>query len=102
MPQKKSAIKELKKTKKRHLRNLMHKKALKIEEKKIASLIENKDVDKLKAQVNGFVSKIDKAATKGLMHKNKASRRKAQIFKIINKLSAKKSAPPPPPADEVA
>ena len=92
MPSKKSAIKELKKSKKRHEHNVSLKKAFKSEEKKINSLLEAKDVKKLKTEVNGFVAKIDKAITQKLIHKNKASRKKAHLLKKVHKLSTAKSS----------
>ena len=92
MPSTKSAIKELKKSKKRQERNLLLKKALKKEEKKISSLIANQDLAKLKTEINGFVSKIDRAVIQKLMHKNKAARKKASVMKQIQQLSSAKSS----------
>ncbi len=92
MPSKKSAIKELKKSRKKQEHNTSLKKAFKIEEKKINSLLASKDTTKLKTQISGFVSKIDKAVTQKLMHKNKASRKKAQLLKNAHQLSSAKSS----------
>ncbi len=92
MPSKKSAIKELKKSKKKQEHNISLKKAFKVEEKKIKSLLASKDTEKLKTEINGFVSKIDKAVTQKLMHKNKASRKKAQLLKQFHQLSSAKTA----------
>lgn len=92
MPSKKSAIKELKKSKKKQLHNTSLKKAFKVEEKKMNSLLAAKDTAKLKTEVSGFVSKIDKAVTQKLIHKNKASRRKAQLLKKVHELSSAKSS----------
>ncbi len=41
--------------------------------------------DDTKAVVNGASSAIDKAASKGIIHKNTANRRKAAIAKKANK-----------------
>ena len=92
MPSKKSAIKELKKSKKKQLHNTSLKKAFKIQEKKMDSLLAAKDSSKLKTEVSGFVSKIDKAVTQKLMHKNKASRKKAQLLKKVFTISSAKSS----------
>ncbi|MBI4845918.1 MAG: 30S ribosomal protein S20 [Candidatus Omnitrophica bacterium] len=89
MPIKKSAVKELKKSKKRQEHNIALKKSLKKEEKLIAGLIESKDVEKLKKGINAFVSCVDKAVGKKIIHKNKASRKKSRILKKIHQLSAK-------------
>ncbi|MFH1460510.1 MAG: 30S ribosomal protein S20 [Candidatus Omnitrophota bacterium] len=86
MPSKKSAIKELKKSKKRQEHNLNLKKMLKKEEKKIASLITNNEIEKLKTNLKDYVSKIDRAVIQKLIHKNKASRKKSQVLKKVHKL----------------
>ncbi|MBU1087962.1 MAG: 30S ribosomal protein S20 [Candidatus Omnitrophica bacterium] len=87
MPSKKAAIKDLKQSKKRQKHNLVLKKSLKKEQKKIATLIETKDVAKLKTEISGCVSRIDKAVKQKLMHKKKASRQKANIAKKLHQLS---------------
>ncbi|MCK4994930.1 MAG: 30S ribosomal protein S20 [Candidatus Omnitrophica bacterium] len=92
MPSKKSAIKELKKSKKKQVHNTSLKKAYKVEEKKMNSLLAAKDITKLNTDISGFVSKIDKAVTQKLMHKNKASRKKAQLLKKVHQLSSTKSS----------
>ena len=92
MPSKKSAIKELKKSKKKQEHNTSLKKAFKVEEKKMNSLLASKDTTKIKSELSNFVSKIDKAVTQKLIHKNKASRKKAQLLKKVHELSSAKSA----------
>ncbi len=91
MPSKKSAIKELKKAKKRHQLNQNFKKALKTEEKKIVKLLESQDVEKLKTAINEFFSTEDKAIGNKLIHKNKASRKKASYLSKVQKLAGAKS-----------
>jgi len=92
MPSKKSAFKELKKSKKRQEQNSSLKKAFKKEEKKIAALIANENISKLKSEINAFISKIDKAVTKKLLHKNTAARKKSHILKQLHSLSTNKSS----------
>lgn len=92
MPSKKSSIKALKQSKKKQLHNISLKKAFKVQEKKMNSLLAAKDTAKLKTEVSGFVSKIDKAVSQKLMHQNKASRKKAQLLKKVHELSSAKSA----------
>ncbi|MFH1093309.1 MAG: 30S ribosomal protein S20 [Candidatus Omnitrophota bacterium] len=92
MPSKKSAIKALKQSKQKQEHNTSLRKAFKIEQKKIIALLESKDTSKLKAELSGFVSKIDKAVTQKLMHKNKAARKKAQLLKKIHQLSSATSS----------
>ncbi|MCP4650164.1 MAG: 30S ribosomal protein S20 [PVC group bacterium] len=96
MPSKKSGIKALKQSKKKQQVNIVLKKALKKEEKKIASLIAeiaDNDVSKVKTELAGFFSRVDKSAARGIIHKNKASRKKARLVKKINKLATIKKKP---------
>jgi ribosomal protein S20 len=92
MPSKKAAIKDLKQAKKRHQHNLILKKSLKKEQKKIAALLETKNVAKLKTEINGCVSRIDKAVKQKLMHKKKASRQIGRIAKKLHQMTIAKKA----------
>jgi ribosomal protein S20 len=92
MPSKKAAIKDLKQSKKRHQHNLTLKKSLKKEQKKIATLLDSKDAAKLKTELSGCVSRIDKAVKQKLMHKKKASRQIGRIAKKLHQMSIAKKA----------
>ena len=85
MPKKKSAYKELRKGKKRHLVNITRISELKSLVKKFDRLIQEKKSDEAKAHFKKLISKIDKAASKGAMHKNNASRKK---MRLAHKLAA--------------
>lgn len=85
MPQRKTAIKKLRQDVKRHARNLVIKSALKKAIKEFHKLLAAKKLDEAKAAVNNLISKIDKAANKGIIHKNNASRKKAQIMRAANR-----------------
>ncbi|MFH1995488.1 MAG: 30S ribosomal protein S20 [Candidatus Omnitrophota bacterium] len=87
MPNKKSAMKELKKSKKRHIRNISVISGLKTFSKKIDLLIKEKKADEASGQLKVFKSKIDKAASKGAIEKNLASRRISRLSKKIYFLS---------------
>lgn len=92
MPSKKAAIKDLKQSKKRHKHNLILKKSLKKEQKNIATLLETKNVAKLKTEINGCISRIDKAVKQKLMHKKKASRQIGRIAKKLHQMTTAKKA----------
>ena len=87
MPSKKAAIKDLKQSKKRQKHKLIIKKSLKKEQKKIATLIKTKDIAKLKTDLSGCVSKLDKAVKQKLLHKKKASRQIGRIAKKLHQMS---------------
>jgi small subunit ribosomal protein S20 len=84
MPILKSAKKKLRKDKKRTLRNLLLIKAYKDILKKI-----KKGKGDLKKLVQEFYSKVDKAAKKKVIHKNKAGRLKSNVHRLIKKIKEK-------------
>ena len=52
----------------------------------IKTVLELKDKDKAQEEYSKAVSIIDKAAGRGLIHKNTAARRKSQITRHLNSL----------------
>ena len=75
----KSALKRVKVTEKQNLRNRMVKSALKTSIRRYDEALQSGDRDAAeKAYVNA-VSTVDKAAAKGVIHKNAASHKKAQL-----------------------
>ncbi len=85
MPNKKSAIKELRKTVKRNIANKkvseVMKKAVKVTLKAIVA------GEKLvKEDISKTIKAIDKAAKKGVIKKNTAARKKSRLQKKINTL----------------
>ena len=53
----------------------------------IKTVLELTDKEKAQAEYSKAVSLIDKAAGKGLIHKNTAARRKSQITRHLNSLN---------------
>ncbi|MDE7390028.1 MAG: 30S ribosomal protein S20 [Lachnospiraceae bacterium] len=83
MPNIKSAKKRVKVIATKTAQNKATKSALKTTIKKANSAIETNTVDKAEA-VKVAIKKIDQAAAKGLMHKNKAARSKSALVKKLN------------------
>ena len=83
LPNNKSAKKRVLINEKRALRNASAKSALRTSIKKAKVAVANNDTDK-NAVVHEAVIKIDKACSKGLLHKNTANRRKSRIAKALN------------------
>ena len=74
---------------KRHKRNKAEISELKGKAKKIDRLIGSAEgSEPARAEVLMFISKLDKAASKGIIKKNTASRRKSRLSKRLKKLSA--------------
>ena len=90
MPNIKSAIKRTKVSERRHIRNRAAKSAVrtfvKVAEKSIktANVSEELTVE----AVAKALKELDSAASKGILHKNNAARRKARLMKKLNKVQA--------------
>lgn len=87
MPNIKSAIKRAKTNKIRNLRNSSLRSELKTSYKKAmqAILDGSENVHQL---FNNAVKLIDKAASKRVLHKNTASRKKARLARALNKMKS--------------
>lgn len=79
-----SAKKRVRVIKKKTLRNKMVKSNLKTVLKKTFSSIENKASEASQA-LQFAMKKLDKAAAKGIIHKNKAANKKSQLQRAFNK-----------------
>ena len=56
--------------------------------KNFEAAVEAHDVEQAKATLAIAVKTIDKAASKGLLHKNNAANKKSRIMKMYNSLAA--------------
>ncbi|WP_243386261.1 30S ribosomal protein S20 [Bacillus kexueae] len=88
MPNIKSAIKRVKTNDARRAHNATIKSAMRTAIKKFEALAVNKDVENAKAAFADASKKIDKAAQRGIIHKNAAARFKSRLAKKLNSLSA--------------
>ena len=84
MPIEKTAYKELRKSKKRHFKNISTKTDMRTFAKNFESLIEAKKSDEAKKALSTLVSKLDKAASKGIIKKNTAARKISRLMKKIS------------------
>jgi small subunit ribosomal protein S20 len=80
----KSAIKRHRQSLKRRAMNRSRKSELKTWIRKVRTA---QDKETAKAAYNKVVSLLDKLATKGIIHKNKASNQKSRLALFINKLA---------------
>jgi len=88
MPNTKSAAKELKKTHKRTIRNKAAKKNLKELSKTFARAFTKKEKETTSEIAKKAIKAYDRAASKGIIKKNTAARKKSRIMKKVNSLSA--------------
>ena len=84
MPNIQSAKKRVKVSEKKNLRNRMVKNGVRTSVKKFEAAVAA-DPATAKAQLTATTSAIDKAAAKGVIHKNAANRKKARLAKQLNK-----------------
>lgn len=80
MPNIRSVVKDVKKSRANRLRNISAKSALKTFVKKAKTALEADD-PQAAAAVRTAVSFIDKTAERGIIHRNAASRRKSRLMK---------------------
>lgn len=87
MPNIKSAIKRVKVSEKKNLRNRMIKSGVKTAVKKFqVELASNSGAANV--QLSATTSAIDKAVSKGILHKNAANRKKARLARSLSKAVA--------------
>ena len=84
MPHRHAAVKKLRQDKKRRQQNLKTKLTIKKTLKKFQDTLKEKP-DESKALLKQVFSLLDKAAKKGILHKNNASRKKSRLTKQLNK-----------------
>ncbi|MCX7694569.1 MAG: 30S ribosomal protein S20 [Caloramator sp.] len=84
----KSAIKRIRVTERRTLRNKMVKSAVKTAIKKFELALNSGNIDEAKVLYAEAVKALDKAAAKGVIHKNAASRKKSRLTVKLNKALA--------------
>lgn len=82
----KSALKRLRSAERRRLRNRMHKGRARTAVKKARLLIEAGKLEEAREAVRAAISALDRAAEKGVIHKNNAARRKSRLMQRLNQL----------------
>lgn len=85
MPNIKSAIKRVKITQKRTLRNARLKSALRTAIRKFENAVGGTNREEAGQTLHRALVTIDKAVTKGILHKNTAARKKSRLTKRFNK-----------------
>lgn len=87
MPNIKSAIKRVKTNDKRRALNASQKSSLRTAVKTVDTALASNEVEAAKAALIVATKKLDKAVTKGLIHKNAAARKKSRLTKKLNALT---------------
>ena len=88
VPNIKSAIKRVKINEAKKAVNATTKSAMRTAVKKVEAAVVSNDATVAKETFVDAARKLDKAAAKGLIHKNAAARKKSRLMKKINTLNA--------------
>ena len=83
MPQRYSGVKELRKNRKRRLRNLDIKTDLRKTIKKFVSNVEAKNTSEAQSDLKLVYKKLDKATKRNILTKNTVARRKSRFAKML-------------------
>lgn len=86
MPNIKSAKKRMRSNAKKADVNTLVYSSMKTAIKKVEKDVKNKDKEAVSNSLNIAIQRIDKAATSGLVHKNKAARLKSRLTKMKNNM----------------
>jgi small subunit ribosomal protein S20 len=88
MPNTESAKRALRKAERRRIQNKSQRSTLKTLVKKVRTTAAASDVNASKGALQVVIQRLDQAAAKGLIHKNKAARTKSRLTKLVNKATA--------------
>ncbi len=92
MPSHKSAEKCLRQQEVRRARNHARQSQLKTAIKNVLVSLRGKDADKARQALANAIRVIDKAHTKGIIHKNNAARKQSRLTRKVNTLLAATTA----------
>lgn len=82
----KSALKRIRQTAKRTERNRHVRSTMRTHIKRVRVAVEAGDKDLAQQELLLAIRKIDKAASKGVIHRNQAGRRVSRLTKLVNSL----------------
>jgi len=81
-------MKRARQAKARALRNRSVKSKIKTLSKKVERAVMDKNIDSATQALREAISAIDKAAQKGIIHRNNAARRVSRLTRLVNMLSS--------------
>lgn len=86
MPNIKSQKKRAKTNEKKKLYNASFKSSMRTAIKKVKTSVEANDLEEAQVALAQAHKKIDKAHSKGILHKNNVSRKKSQLDTLVNSI----------------
>ena len=88
----KSTIKRARQAEAKELKNRSVKKKIKTLSKKLSAEVAGKSIEDASATLKEAISAIDKAARKGIIHRNTASRKISGLARLVNSISSSEAA----------
>lgn len=88
MPQHKSAVKRVRQSETRRVRNVAKRSKMKSALKKVKTA---PDAETAKKELQSTISILDKMAGKGIIHKNKAANLKSKLTRSVRSMDAEKA-----------
>ena len=85
----KSAMKRIRTSERRRVRNAAVRSTVRTSVKSTRTAIEGGQADQARESLLRTIQVLDKAATKGVIHKNTAARRKSRLTRQLNALSSR-------------
>lgn len=85
-----SALKRARQSKTRRLRNLAHKTRSKSVVKEVRTLLQGKDIAQTQEKFKKAVSTLHRSASKGVIHRKKASRKISRLARAVNRATSAK------------
>jgi small subunit ribosomal protein S20 len=82
----KSAIKRLRSAERRRVHNRVYRVGARTAVKKARRAMDMGDLEQAREAVRAAASALDKAAEKGIIHKNNAARRKSRLMRQLNQI----------------
>lgn len=86
----KSALKRIRSNEKKRLRNRMWRSRTRTEYKQAQVAIQAGDIEQARQATIDAIRALDKAANKGVLHKNNVARRKSRLMKRLAQLEAQR------------
>ena len=84
----KSAMKQARQNEKRRVHNRRYRSTARTEIKKVQRLVAAGEIQQAEENIVAAISALDKAAQKGVIHKNNAARRKSRLLRFLHKRQA--------------
>ncbi len=87
----KSAIKRIRQSEKRRIHNRIYRNRARTLVKKARTSINSNDLEQARVETATAIRDLDKAASRGIIHKRNAARRKSRLMQQLSALEAQSS-----------